>query len=50
VHVAEEGDEVLERPPEPVDAPRHDDVELASGRILEELVEGGALVTAPWPR
>ena len=38
-HLGHESHDVVQVPPEPIDAPRQDDVELAAGGILAELVE-----------
>jgi hypothetical protein len=37
--LAQEADEVLQRPSEPVDRPRHDHVELPLGRVAAERIE-----------
>jgi hypothetical protein len=44
VNLAQEGDEILQRAPKPIDAPGHDDVKPTASRIPTQAVEGGALV------
>jgi hypothetical protein len=44
VNLAQEGDEILQRASQPIDAPGHYDVKPAAGRIPTQAVEGGTLV------
>ena len=39
-------DQILKRPTEPVDAPRHDEVELTKGGVAVELVESRPLLAS----
>src|SRR5262249_10592937 len=48
MNLAQESDEILQRSPEPIDGPGHDDVEPAAGRIPTQAGESGGLVAALW--
>src|SRR5262249_40612366 len=49
VHLPQEGDEVLQRPAQPVNRPRRHKVELSSSYSFAERVEGRPLVSALGP-
>jgi hypothetical protein len=46
VQFGQEADEVFERTTQPIDTPRHDDIELAARRIPAKGIERGPLVAA----
>jgi hypothetical protein len=49
VHVAEETNEVLQAPTEPIDAPGHYDIEPAPAGVFQEPIECRPLVTPLGP-
>src|SRR5215831_13103034 len=49
MQLREEADEILQTAAEPIDAPGHDDIELATGSVAVEAVKGGPAVAALRP-